>query len=83
LKFPKGSRRGCEDKAFFKENAQSRGHNSLTTMNKVPMMKCTPAQCDLSLYQVSSKSPKVLGVAKTKYFSKKAVSLRAVTFKNH
>jgi hypothetical protein len=50
-------------------------------MDKAPLTIYTSTQCDLSLYQVSSKSPEGTsrGVVKTKYFTKKTISPGGIT----
>jgi hypothetical protein len=47
---PKDCKKSFKDQSIFKE--KSRGHNSY----KAPLTICLSTQCDLSLYQVPSKS---------------------------
>jgi hypothetical protein len=56
LKSPNGSG-GVNKMKYFKENAKSRGCNALKNNWTPPPIISTSKQCDLPLYQVSSKSP--------------------------
>jgi hypothetical protein len=61
LKFPKGFRRSCKDSIFQRHIIKVQGMLLLEKqLDRVPLIICTSTQCDLSLYQVSSKSPKGL-----------------------
>jgi hypothetical protein len=78
---PKGCRRSCEDKVFFRENAKSRGHNSFKNNRTGFPLQYAHLHIVIFLCTKCHQDPPkdVGGVAKTKYFSEKMLSPGAIT----